>query len=86
MSLSAMTRHSETVNADPRVSEVAAIVNEVLGPDQVCLTLVHLSLDEDILTHQAIVNATIEIEKEAHTRTIELQGRGVGLLTRSLKG
>ena len=76
-----MTRYSETVNADPRVSEVAAIVNEVLGPDQVCLTLVHLSLDEDIPTHQAIVNATIEIEKEGsyeNYRTAGARGRPFG--------
>ena len=86
MSLSAMARYSETVNADPRVSEVATIVNEILGPDQVCLTLVHLSLDEDIPTHKAVVTATIEIEKHEETRSVDLEGRGVGLLDAFFEG
>ena len=68
MSLSAMARYSETLNPDPRVSEVAEIVNEVLGPDQVCLTLVHLSLDEDSRL-QAIVDTYTE-DREIFIDTI----------------
>jgi hypothetical protein len=86
MSMSAMARYSETLSPDPRVSEVAAIVNEVLGASQVCLTLMHLSLDEDIRTQQAIVKATIEIEKEEGTREVEIEGRGVGLLDAFFEG
>ena len=86
MSKSAMARYSETLSPDPRVSEVAAIVNEVLGASQVCLTLMHLSLDEDIPTQQAVVKATIEIEKEEGTREVDIEGRGVGLLDAFFEG
>jgi hypothetical protein len=86
MSLSAMTRYSETLSPDPRVSEVAEIVNEVLGASQVCLTLMHLALDEDIPTQQAIVKATIEIAREEGTREVEIEGRGVGLLDAFFEG
>ncbi|MBL93488.1 MAG: hypothetical protein CMH56_16935 [Myxococcales bacterium] len=78
--MSALARYGATVNAAPRVREVAEIVNEILGPDQVCLTLIHMALDEDIPTQKATVSAVIEIEKEAGTRQVELEGTGVGLL------
>ena len=78
--MSALARYGATVNADPRVREVAEIVNEILGPDQVCLTLIHMALDEDIPTQKATVSAVIEIEKEAGARQVELEGTGVGLL------
>ena len=78
--MSALARYGATVNADPRVREVAEIVNEILGASQVCLTLIHLALDEDIPTQKAKVSATIEIEREEDCRQVEIEGTGVGLL------
>ena len=78
--MTALAKYGATVNTDPRVREVGEIVNEVLGGDQVCLTLLHMSLDEDIPTSKAKVSATIEIERAEGTRNVDIEGTGVGLL------